>query len=263
MTRIELNNENTSAMRLILRIDSRRLSALIVGPETVDPTVEAIHDELPELSVKAIENVVYDHPLLLGDYAKIDIIFSIPELFIIPDSAADLVEEIADAMLPDRTGPRSILCEKVATQEIIGYAVNTDLINFLQRTFACATFHHSLAVTANWLSANSPAGFYSLVNGVDDMALCSFRADGTLRYLNRPQPAGPNDCAYFILATSEADEPVTLMTVDPDIRAAITDIITKVKPSAQLTAPALPERLLNLRHRAPGVAFDMLFITQL
>lgn len=262
MTRIELNNENTSTMHLILRIGRRQISAMIVGPETVEPFVEAFYEELPEFSVKAVENAVYDHPLLLGDYASVDVIFSTPELFIIPASAADLAEEIADAMLPDSTAPRSIMLEKIGQQEMIGYTVDTDLLNFLRRTFACAEFHHSLSVTANMLMANAAPGFYALVNDTDDMILCSIGADGSLRYLNRLQPAGPNDCAYFILVASEADEPITIMSVNPDARAAITDIITKVKPSAQLSAPSPPEHLLNLRQRAPKVAFDMLFITQ-
>lgn len=263
MTSIELTNENTADMRLILRLDERQMSALIVGPESVDPVVMAFNENLSELSVKAVENAVYDHPLLLSDYASVNIIFSTPEFFIIPETAGALAEEIAEAMLPDAAGPRSVLSEKIGRELLIGYVADADLLHFLQRTFACAQFHHSLSVTANWLLKNAPAGMHALVNGDNDIALCSFRTDGSIRYLNRPQPVGPNDCAYYILVASDPDEPVSLMTVNPEMRAAITDIITQVKPSMQLTVPALPEQLLNLRHRAPGVAFDMLFTTQL
>lgn len=263
MTPIDLTNENTAGMRLILRVDPQRLSALIVGSETIDPAVVSIVEDLAEQTIKAVENVVYDNPLLLGDFASVDIIFSTPEIFIIPASANELVEEIAEAMLPDSTGLRTILRESVGETVTLGYAVEAELLNFLKRTFACAEFHHSLSVTANWLMRNEPAGFYGLVNGPGDMVLCSVRANGDLRVLNRPQPGGPNDCAYYILATAGTDEPVTVMTVDPELRAAITDTITKVKPSTRLTVPSLSEGLLNLRRRAPEVAFDMLFITQL
>ncbi len=69
MTPIELTNENTAGMRLILRVDNRRLSALIVGSESIDPAVASVVEELPEHSVKAFENAVYENPLLLGDFA--------------------------------------------------------------------------------------------------------------------------------------------------------------------------------------------------
>lgn len=263
MTPVELTNENRADMRLILRVDNRRLSALIVGSETIDPAVASIVEDLSEHSVKAFENAVYDNPMLLGDFAAIDIIFSTPEIFVIPSSANELTEEIAAALLPDSTGGRIIMHESAGKSATIGYAVDSELLNFLKRTFACAEFHHSLAVTANWLMQNEPAGFYGLVNGPGDLALCSVGANGFLRVLNRPQPAGANDCAYYILATSQSDESVTVMTIDPEMRSAITDTITKVKHSTRLTAPSLPERLLYLRRRAPEVAFDMLFITQL
>ncbi len=177
-------------------------------------------------------------------------------------SANELAEEITEAMLPDSSELRTVMLDRAGETVTVGYVVEAELLNFLKRTFACAEFHHSLSVTARWLLKNEPAGFYGLVNGPCDVALCSINADGAIRYLNCPQAAGANDCAYYILATA-ADEPVTIMTVDPELRAAITDTITKVKNSTQLTAPALPESLLNLRRRAPKVAFDMLFITQL
>ncbi|MDE7335155.1 MAG: DUF3822 family protein [Muribaculaceae bacterium] len=258
----ELINDATP-MRLILRVTPQSLSALIVGPESIDPTVIAHSEELPDASVKALENAVYDNPLLLSDFDAIDIIFATREFFLFPESAADLLDDMAAAMLPDIASPRETLMQQIpGPNPAVGFAVDADRLNFLRRTFSCARFHHSLAVASSRLIGHA-AGFYALGNAPGDMMLLSVNPDSTLRYLNAPEAFGANDCAYHILAAADTGEPITLMCADPELQAAITDIITKVKPSSNILAPELPEALLNLRRMAPETAFDALFLTSL
>lgn len=264
MTHAQLTKElldDASSMRLVLRVDRQRLSALIVGQEAVDPVVVSHVEELSDPTVRAVENAVYDNPLLLSDFAAVDIIFSTSELFLYPAETDGIVERMADAMLPDFEAPRTILTEEAMGDARVGYAVDSELLNFLTRTFACARFHHVLALTAQWLS-NSAAGFYALYNGPGDMTAVAFTA-GSPCYLNRLPAYCPNDCAYYTLIAAEENEEVTLMTIDPDERALIADTIAEVKPSMQLRASALSEPLLNLRRQAPELPFDMLFVTKL
>ncbi len=266
MTRPQLTKElldDATPMRLILRVAPRSLSALIVGPESIDPTVIAHTEELTDGSVKALENAVYDNPLLLSDFDAIDIIIATRNFFLFPPSAAELLDDMAAAMLPDISAEREIMAETIADGgPAIGYAVDADRLNFLRRTFSCARFHHSLAVAGRLLGGFAP-GFYALVNSPGDLMLLSVQADSSLRYLNAPEAFGANDCAYHILAAAENREPITLMCVDQELQASITDTITKVKPSSNILPPQLPEPLLNLRRQAPQAAFDSLFITAL
>lgn len=267
MTRTALTKEligDTATMRLILRTESQRLSALIAGPESVEPTVVAHSEELPDASVRALENAIYDNPLLLGDFASIDIIFADADFFLYPDSADALIDDIASAMLPDADAPRSVLKATLsASAASIGFVVASDRLNFLSRTFACARFHHSPAIIANRLmSQPDTAGFYAFVNSATDIVLCALNPDRSLRYLNRPQTFGPDDCAYYILAAAETDTPMTLITADNELRARIADTISKVKPAARILPPAFGQELLTLRRMAPEAAFDMLFLAR-
>lgn len=266
MTHSALTKEligDTSAMRLILRIEPKRLSALIVGPESVDPTVIAHSEEIADESVRALENAIYDNPLLLGDFAAIDIIFADSDFFLLPRSAEPLLDELAEALLPDCCCQRTVMMEPLPGEAAVGFAPDSDRLNFLSRTFACARFHHSPAIVANRLMTLPDAGgLYALVNSATDVCLCSLGADGSLRYLNRPQTFGAADCAYYILAAAEANEPITLITANNDLRAAITDTITKVKPAARILPPAFGPEMLALRRLAPEAASDMLFLAR-
>ena len=154
MTHSALTKEligDTSAMRLILRIEPKRLSALIVGPESVDPTVIAHSEEIADESVRALENAIYDNPLLLGDFAAIDIIFADSDFFLLPRSAEPLLDELAEALLPDYCCQRTVMMEPLPGEAAVGFAPDSDRLNFLSRTFACARFHHSPAIVANRL----------------------------------------------------------------------------------------------------------------
>ncbi|MDE6228479.1 MAG: hypothetical protein K2M40_01680, partial [Muribaculaceae bacterium] len=66
----------------------------------------------------------------------------------------------------------------------------------------------------------------------------------------------------YILAAAEANEPITLITANNDLRAAITDTITKVKPAARILPPAFGPEMLALRRLAPEAASDMLFLAR-
>lgn len=265
MTRHPLSKElldDATAMRLILRVEPRSLSALIVGPEAIEPTVISHREELADPTVKALENAIYDNPLLLSDFETIDIICPTRQFFLFPESVAEMLDEMGAAMLPDEAAARTFLMETTGGgNPAVGYAVDADRLNFLRRTFSCARFHHSLAVAATRLQEHKP-GFYALVNAPGELMLVSVAPDATIRHLNLPEAIGANDCAYHILAAAEPGEPITLMCVDPELQAAISDTITKVKPSLNILAPELPESLLNLRRLAPDAAFDSLFITR-
>lgn len=257
---------DTTLWRLILRIGPDALAALLIGPESVERPVIFHSEPLADPSVKALENAVYDNPLLLADFAAIDIIFSTPELMPVPDGLGELREEMAAAMLPDSAGPRRVEAESFPGGEVV-YAVGADLFNFVARTFAAARFHHALAVNARYLThRNAASGMgantFALCEEPGEMTLVSFDPRGALRYLNRPQPRQAADYAYFTLAGPGAAAPL-MVGGKPALRNEVCDILRRMQPDARVLPLTLAEDLLHLRRLAPGATFDMLFLTQL
>lgn len=253
---------DTSLWRLIVRIDPRRLRAMLIGPDSVERSVLFHSEELTDASVKALENAVYDNPLLLSDFAAIDVIFSTPEVVVNPAANEAVRDKMVNAMLPDFTAPRRIEAEAVGAAEV-AYAVDADIYNFAARTFAAARFHHSLAIDAAWLGYRNglSAHVYALCEGPGEMNLVSFDSAGKLSALCRPQAIAASDCAYYILA-SELPAPVSVGG-EAELRNQVCSILRQMRPDATILPLTLPEDLLNLRHQAPDAAFDMLFLTQL
>lgn len=258
--------DDASAHRLILRVAPRRLSALIAGPEGVERSVLFHSEELADGSVRSLENAIYDNPLLLSDFSTVDIIFSTPELFLAPEGTEELHEAMADAMLPDSDAPRRVLACPFGEEGTVCYTVNADIHNFLTRTFACARFHHALAIDARALAALSrpdgAATTYALCEGEGEMAIASFGADGSMRYLNRPRPLTAADCAYYLLAATAESEPLTIGAADPELQGAVSETLRKVRPDARILPLALDPELLYLRRTAPQATFDIIFLTQ-
>lgn len=258
--------DDTSLWRLILRIDPRRLSALLIGPESVERPVVFHSEPLPDESVKALENAIYDNPLLLSDFAATDVIFSTSDLFLAPEGTEAIAEQMAAAMLPDYDAPRRVADEAFAGGRVV-FAVNSDLFNFASRTFAAARFHHALAINARYLrhrndAAGMGANTYALCEAPGEMSLVAFDSRGRLSHLSRPEPLTAADCAYFTLAGPGAAAPM-MVGGEPSRRNAVCDVLRAMQPDARVLPLTLPEDLLRLRRMAPDAAFDMLFITQL
>lgn len=265
MTYIHLTRDlvaDTSLWRLVVRIEPRRLRAMLIGPESVERSVLFHSEELADASVKSLENAVYDNPLLLGDFACIDVIFSTPELTLCPTGHDGLRDGMVNAMLPDYDAPRRIEAEAFGSGEV-AYAVEAEVFNFAARTFAAARFHHALAIDARWLGYrnNMSAHVYALCEGPGEMNIVGFDSAGDFHMLMRPQVHTAADCAYYILA-SEMAAPISVGG-DPELRNEVCTLLRRLRPDSNILPLILPEDLLHLRHLAPEASFDMLFLTQL
>ena len=255
--------------RLILRVSNQRLSAILLGPESVERSVLSHVEVLADDSVRTLENAIYDNPLLLSDFAATDVIISNSDAFVSPTSAAEIREQMAEAMLPDYCELRRIETEKITdTMEVI-YAVNQECYNFLARTFAAAKFHHSLAIDAKYLYHRNARGgasahLYALCENSDKPALIGFDAAGNLCTLSRPGASTAEDCAYYILASGGNNDngPISVGG-EPALRNDVCALLRRMRPDATILPLTLPEDLLHLRRQAPDADFDMIFLTQL
>lgn len=259
---------DTGLWRMILRIESQRLSVLLLGPESVERSVLFHSEPLADDSIRALENAIYDNSLILGDFANVDIIFANSDAFISPLSASEIREQMAEAMLPDYSSARRIETEEVTNSLEVIYAVNEEVFNFIARTFAAARFHHSMAINSKYLyhrnaRAGASAHLFALCEGQDELALISFDAAGILCNMSRPKALTAEDCAYFILASANAQDMPLSVGGNPSLRNEVCNILRRMRPDATVLPLTLPEDLLQLRHMAPEAYFDMIFLTQL
>lgn len=257
---------DASLWRLILRVGSGSVSALLIGPESVERSVLFHQESLADTSVKALENAIYDNPLLLADFGRTDVIFSTSELFAAPEGTAPLHEAMAEVMLPDCSELRRIEADSFDGGDVV-YAVGADVFNFVARTFASARFHNSLAIDTTYLAhrnraASGAAHFFALCEGEGELALIGFDSVGRLSFISRPQAPTAADCAYRILAAGATRCPVSVGGV-PALRNEVCDILRRMEPAATVLPMTLPEDLLHLRRMAPEATFDMIFLTQL
>lgn len=243
MTPEELTDD-TPRLRLILRLDSHSAHMLILQPGR-DASLSAVQSFASEFSFEGIKALVYDNPELLGDFESIDLIFATRQFFTAPEGSDELLDSMAEAMLPDYDADRTILRDG-----IICYALPSELHNFLTRTFACARFHHSLSICSHRITE---PGVYALCDA-DGMSL--LRQTDRLEYLNRLPAVAPADCAYYILAVAQADDSIFLSAESTD---EISSLIIQVNPNIKILPLSLPEPLVKLRQQT-GAPLDMLLL---
>lgn len=254
--------------RLILRVDSRSLSALMLGPEGAERRAVSHVAPLEELTVKALEYAVYEAPVLLGDFERVDVVFATP--FFTPAPAglsAETETAMAEAMVPDYEAPRRLLADSFPGGRLL-YWADTDMVNFLSRTFAQTGFRHSLAVTAGYMDMRHGAdgdgrGRLYAVCEPRTLHMAGFGADGRLETLQFHDPKAPEDFAYYILAAA-ADRNIPVeIGGEPELRNRVCDLLASAEPQASLLPMSLPEELVRLRRMLPDVPADMIFMTQL
>lgn len=225
--------EDTSGMRLTLRISESHVEAHIIdrGPDKT----ELRHTmELPDKSVKALENVVYNNPLLLGDFREIDIIIDSHEFFLAPAQTEELAAEMVGSMLPDCDG--TLLSDSATENITVFYRPDSSKYNFLKRTFSYAAFHHILAAFARGKSA---PGIHAECNPFSEICLMRVDKEGNITYLNHPQTYSAPDCAYYILAAMQPGDDIYLKAI-PEEREKIFDLIHQVAPDANVLPSCNP-----------------------
>ncbi len=222
--------EDTSEIRLTLRISEDHIEAHIIDPGP-DRTELRHSMELPDKSVKALEDAIYNNPLLLGDFNEVRIIIDSHEFFLAPADAAELGEKISETMLPDGNG--TLLSDLATDNIMVFYRTASDKYNFLQRTFSYAQFHHNLAVFSHGKDAH---GIHAECTPDNEICLMRVDRNGNTTYLNHPQTYSAADCAYYILAVMQPDDDIYLKAI-PEEREKIFDLIHQVSPDANILPP--------------------------
>lgn len=171
-------------------------------------------------ALKAFENVVYDNPLLLGNFRRVTFLIRDTPHAVIPtsllnDSPSDarkVIDELIGAS-PDEP----VIDNLPLLDTSIAYRIDTDIYNFINRTFTGARFCHRLTgLTRFWHGTNRVTGapathVYVRSDGIDIIVFAGKR----LLLANSYHTPAPTDRLYYVMAVRQltdasVDTPVVI-----------------------------------------------------
>jgi hypothetical protein len=210
MTAQTLNKElieTPSLWRLSLLVDDDNL--VVVANSTVEDA-SLIHVKLPYDSaaaspIRAIEDVIYSNPLLLSDFNKVECVVRSKQFLITPASVDEqATTAIAKKLWTD--GNLTVMIDQVPQLDInIVWAIDTQLINFMVRTFSNPRIVHHLTPLTRYFSRKSRLGnsgkmYVNIHRNYIDVIV--FRS-GKASLINSFEYQDKDDATYFILAAAK------------------------------------------------------------
>ena len=180
-----------------------------VGEEAMLCRHIALSAGVPPL--RALEDAVYDNPMLLADFDRTTILLRTQRYTLIPREVADDADAAADAaalMWTDPADDTRLLVNPVsATGAAVLSAMPTDVAAFLGRTFADAQLLHVMAPTLGFFAAKAPrsgnsAKLFAVVSG-DGIDIAAFDGDARLAGAASYACTDAADMAYYAAAAAQ------------------------------------------------------------
>ena len=254
--------------RLALRIDKTMLHIVLFCK--VEDNSLIYHqiplDQAAPSQQKAIEEAIYDNPLLLSDFAQIDCVVETSTFTIVP-------AEITDAEVRRRIFNETFSSfegeivenELSELKSIILMGLNEELVNFLRRTFNNPRILHHLTPLCTYFNRKSRLGnsgkMYAYMRK-DRLDILSFDKDA-LRLANTFAFRDPMDAVYYILACREmlhldpgSDE--MLIAGDNSLREVITPVLREYL--AYVMPVIFPSAMFKAGKDAFNAPFDLIVL---
>jgi hypothetical protein len=232
--------DNPQLWRLELKIESEVLRVVlycnIEDNSLITRTIPL--DGATDDYIKSIEDAIYDNPLLLSDFSRIDCVLDTEKFTIVPAEleSAEVRNAIFAEMYPAEK-EEMLECEIIANDlqgqnATLLMAPSARLVGFLRRTFSNCHIMHHLTPLCRYFYSKSKLGNSGKMyahfrqNKVD---LISFGKD-TLRVANTFKYHDPMDAVYYILSVRKTigmdqmtDE--LLLSGDQTVRETVTPIL--------------------------------------
>lgn len=157
--------------------------------------------------LKALEDTVYDNPLLLSDFSRIDCAVGGSHHIVVPTPGMpddDTLEALFEKICGAEEESRTIASAEIGGGATLVYSIPTALESFLQRTFFGINIVHPLAVTgAETVKASEGADGPVMTVVADDPGRVTVAAasEGQLLMLNSFSYNHPADAAYYVMAS--------------------------------------------------------------
>ncbi len=190
--------------RLVLMLDEGALHVALYPPVAREEIIWRTFplDSAAPDRLRALEDIIYDNPLLLNDFRRVDCIIDSPNHVLVPE----LTEPELFPLLMSATGtaedPEETVAFPVAENALLLQELEPDTTAFLRRTFFNIQFHARTPVLARYLISHSgglkPSRAIVLM-GDNRLTFMAIR-DNRLLAANNFKFRSRTDAAYYVLS---------------------------------------------------------------
>lgn len=258
---------NAAATKLVLRVAPDRV--LVAAHSDVEPdsliSRELMLEGGTENYLCALENCIYDNPMLLLDYKRVTIAISSRRFMLVPCQMDDEQARAAfDALYGSVPGDTMVDVATRAGVKIV-YQLQPGMLRFIERTFDRPTLHHHLWAVIEHFAAKCEGAAVSremvyLHEGTADV--CIYRR-GSFCFANTYSCSDADDAAFYVLnawrqlGLNPVGDELQLIG-DRPVRDAIAPVlrnyITYVMPAI------FPAASMRMGHDATKVPFDLILL---
>ncbi|MCM1504770.1 MAG: DUF3822 family protein [Muribaculum sp.] len=163
-------------------------------------------------TAKALEEIIYSNPILLSDFAKVEVSLRSTSFVLLPDEAvsesAEFCESVVNASIANAGSETLTTYESPikGAECTLMVKEERDLVDFIRRTFNNPSISHSLGVLASHFVKlalyGMPGKMY--VHLHDDSMDIAIFGDNGLSLLNTFTYSDPMDAVYYIMSTRSA-----------------------------------------------------------
>ncbi len=226
---------NPRLWQLYVAIDSRGLDVMAYNPLEEHSLVTAFVEYDGDYSPKAVEDAVYDNPFLLNDFKRATIVMRDIPFALLPDDVADN-QQMAETIVGELTGrvDAEILFDRLPLLGMsVAYAPDTELLNFLRRTFPGVTVRHRLSALLQYWHATTRAmrPLTTHVNLRGETLDIAAYSGNCLIFANTFRASAMADRLYYIMAVRQSigadGEIPILLGGDRHLRDELTGVLSR------------------------------------
>lgn len=227
-----------------LLIGRKSIEATFFPPIDIDEIIHhrIVLDPGAPSQLKAVEDAIYDNPLLLNPYKRVFAAFDTDRFAILPSSLEGNVDSLAAKAIALSTGldtapADSIVSTPATASASLSFEIPATLAGFLRRTFFNVELFHPLSPLTLRLTSEAEANPEGLItaNLRDNRLDIVATRNDSLLLANTFTISAPADAAYYLLAVrsslSLAPSARIQLAGDPTMRDRISQIIAEAAPT--------------------------------
>lgn len=252
-----------------LGIEARSLEVVLFPPVASEPIIHrSIALDPTATPLKAVEDAVYENPLLLSEFRETVCVAGSEKFMVVPpEVAADatLRRSAFGTLNPADDGQVLLDFETAARNASVVAGIDQDMYGFLKRSFYNTGFSQPMVALINhvcWLSGDADGAVMMLVRFRDEKIDLVCAQGDKLLLANSFRITAPIDAAYYILATRKN------LGIAPDGALRLAGPVEQRRHAADILRPylsdvadlPLPSRLWQSGAPALTAPLDLLLL---
>lgn len=258
---------NPRVWRLAMRLDRDALQVMLYSPIEDN---SMIYRSIPlaqsaQSPLRALEDAVYDNPLLLSDFERVYLLAASQPWLLVPTEAAadaDDCEALMAAAYPDHRLDPVLSCDTGTPDATLLLGMEPDLAGFINRTFLAVRISHPIAALSRYFAASISRGntIKTMVNLHSDRLDIISIDRGKLLLANTFRYQSTDDALYYTLACRQslqlADSDEIFLSGDAKAREALMPRLRQYVPSVM--PMIFPSQMFSAGRQAMNVPFDLI-----